>query len=108
MISRNSYVAIAEDLGSRLKQARLNRNVTQAELAAQLGLTRKVIVNAEKGDVRLETFVAILIAMDLVESLDLFLPPQPISPISLARLQGKQRQRASGSMKSKNEIDLKW
>lgn len=103
-----SYVAITEELGWRLKQARLNRNVTQAELAEQLGLTRKVIVNAEKGDVRLETFVAILMAMELGESLDLFLPPQPISPIALAKLQGKQRQRASGNIKSNTQVDLKW
>lgn len=103
-----SYVAIAEELGCRLRQARLNRNVTQAELAEQLGLTRKVIVNAEKGDVRLETFVAILVAMDLVESLDLFLPPQLISPIALAKLHGKQRQRASGNIKSNTKVDLKW
>lgn len=108
MINRNSCVAIAEELGCRLKQARLNLNVTQSYLADQTGLTRKAIVKAERGDARLETFVAILIAMDIVETLDLFLPPQPISPIQLAKLYGKQRERASGNIKTKNDTALKW
>lgn len=91
-----SPAAIAETLGQRLKQARLNRDLTQQEVAERAGLGRKAVLNAEKGKTQLEVLIAILQALDLTAQLDNFLPPQPPSPIQLAKLQGKQRQRASG------------
>lgn len=91
-----SAAAIAEALGQRLKQARLNRDLTQQEVAERAGLSRKAVLNAEKGKAQLEVLVAILQALDLAAQLDNFLPPQPPSPIQLAKLHGKQRQRASG------------
>lgn len=87
--------AIAEALGERLKQARLNADLTQMRLAELAGVTRKVVLNAEKGRVQLDAFVALLQALDLTEQLDKFLPPQPVSPVQLAKLQAKQRKRAS-------------
>ncbi|QKX17178.1 helix-turn-helix transcriptional regulator [Microbulbifer sp. YPW1] len=94
--SQKSPAAIAEALGQRLKQARLNRDLTQIEVAERAGVSRKAVLNAEKGKAQLEVLVAILQALDLTAQLDSFLPPQPPSPIQLAKLQGKQRQRASG------------
>ncbi len=93
--------AIAEMLGDRLKLARLNADLTQKEVADRAGLSRKVVLNAEKGKAQLEAFVAIMMALNLEEQLDLFLPPPMLSPIQLAKLQGKQRQRASGQRKHK-------
>lgn len=87
--------AIAEELGNRLKQARLRADLTQSAVASRSGLSRKTILNAEKGKVQLENLVAILVAMDMVEQLNLFLPVQEISPIQMAKLKGQQRQRAS-------------
>ncbi|MCK7598625.1 helix-turn-helix domain-containing protein [Microbulbifer sp. CAU 1566] len=97
-----SPAAIAESLGQRLKQARLNRDLTQLEVAEHAGVSRKAVLNAEKGKVQLEVLIAILQALDLTAQLDNFLPPQPPSPIQLAKLQGKKRQRASGQ-RGKNE-----
>ncbi|WP_295803399.1 helix-turn-helix transcriptional regulator [uncultured Microbulbifer sp.] len=94
--TNKSPAAIAEALGQRLKQARLNRDLTQLEVAERTGVSRKAVLNAEKGKVQLEVLVAILQALELTAQLDSFLPPQPPSPIQLAKLQGKQRQRASG------------
>lgn len=95
----NTPAAIAEKLGERLKQARLNRDMTQSEVAERAGVSRKAVLNAEKGISRLEVLVAIMVALDLTKQLDLFLPPQDVSPIQLARLKGKARQRASGQRK---------
>lgn len=92
--------AVAEELGERLKQARLNADMTQISLAKRAGVSRKVVLQAEKGKVQLETFVALLLALNLAEQLEKFLPKQNISPIQLAKLQAKQRQRASGLRKS--------
>ncbi|CAB1069128.1 HipB protein @ Antitoxin HigA [Olavius algarvensis Delta 1 endosymbiont] len=97
ILGKMSPAAIAEELGNRLKQARLNADLTQAEVASGAGLNRRTILNAEKGKVQLENFVAILVALGMADQLNLFLPVQEISPIQLAKLKGKKRQRASRS-----------
>ncbi len=90
-----SPAAIAEALGDRLKQARLNANMTQVEVAELAGVTRKSVLNAEKGKTQLEVLIAIMIALKLTQQLNNFLPVVEISPIQLAKLQGQKRQRAS-------------
>jgi len=92
-----SPAAIAEELGARLKQARLGADLTQAEVASRAGLNRRTVLNAENGKVQLENLVAILAAIDLVDQLNLFLPVQEVSPLQLVKLKGNQRQRASRS-----------
>jgi putative transcriptional regulator len=100
--------ALAEEIGERLKQARLNRDLTQFEVAELAGVARKTVLNAEKGKVPLVIMIAILMALDLTEQIDLFLPKQEISPLQLAKLQGKKRQRASGQRSNKDEEAPKW
>ena len=104
IFDRMSPAAIAEQLGDRLKQARLNANLTQAELASKTGLNRRTILNAEKGNVQLKNLVAILVGLDMSDHLNLFLPIQEISPLQLAKLKGKKRQRASRPKKKKSQI----
>ncbi len=96
-LGKMTPVAIAEELGVRLRQARLNADLTQAEVASRAGLNRRTVLNAEKGQVQLENLVAILASMDMVNQLNVFLPAQEISPIQLAKLKGRERQRASKS-----------
>lgn len=93
-----SAKVIVEQLGGRLKQARLNQNITQEAIADRIGVNRRTIINAEKGQATLETFVAIMQVLDLTNQLNMFLPVQAISPIQLAKLQGNKRQRASGDI----------
>lgn len=94
-LRKMSPLAIAEELGARVKQARLRADLTQSQVAIRSGLSRKTVLNAEKGKVQLENLVAILVAMDMVDHLNMFLPVQEISPLQVAKLKGKQRQRAS-------------
>ena len=82
------------------------------EVAERTGLSRKTIMNAEKGYVQLEALIAIMSALELSDNLNAFLPPQTISPLQLAKLQGKKRQRASGHKSLhnplKNEDASEW
>ena len=96
-----SPAAIAEEIGNRLKQARLNADLTQAEVASLSGLDRRTILNAEKGKVQLENLVAILVSLGMADQLNMLLPVQEISPLQLAKLKGKKRQRASRSKNRK-------
>jgi putative transcriptional regulator len=105
----SSPSAIATELGNRLKQARLNANLTQRSLVDKTGLSIKAIMNAEKGKSQLETLITVLIALNLVEQLNLFIPEQEISPLQLVKLKGKQRLRASKNKAVQQEEDkLSW
>jgi putative transcriptional regulator len=80
--------AIAGELGDRIKTARLNVNLTQKALAKKAGISLKAVTNGE---------IAILIALEMTEQLNYFIPKQQISPVQLIELQGKKRKRATSS-----------
>lgn len=88
--------AVLRVLGERLKQQRLDRNITQQELADRAGLSRPTVSDIERGrSASLLSWVRILRVLDLLTNLEAFLPAPLPSPLQLARQQGKQRQRAS-------------
>ena len=95
--------AIANELGERIKTARLNANLTQKALAKKAGLSLKAVTNSEKGKSTLESIIAILIALEITEQLGTFIPKQEISPVQLMELQGKERKRASSTPKSNKQ-----
>lgn len=87
---------ILETIGSRLRQARLNQDLTQAALATRAGLQRRTISKVENGDdFTMGTLLRVLRGLNQLQNLDAFLPDPGVSPIDLARNQGKPRQRAS-------------
>lgn len=88
--------AVLSEIGERISRLRLNRNITQMELAKRAGITRIVVQRLEKGlGCNLESLIKILRALDLIDRLDSFLPEPGISPIQLAKLKGNERIRAS-------------
>lgn len=97
---------IASELGKRLKQARLNQNMSQSNVAAQAGVSRKTVVNAEQGNTHFESFIAIMIGLGLTDHLNLFLPKPEVSPLPLAKLKGKKRQRASSPRRINDKHDM--
>ncbi|NNF08297.1 MAG: helix-turn-helix transcriptional regulator [Candidatus Eisenbacteria bacterium] len=106
MKSTMSDEAILEEIGARLRRERLNRDLTQGELAERAGLARSTVAKAESGGVTtVATLVAMLRAMQLLSRLDQFLPEPPLSPVQLAKLMGRRRQRASGDRKKKQPSD---
>ncbi|MCP4271754.1 MAG: helix-turn-helix transcriptional regulator [Gammaproteobacteria bacterium] len=104
---------LLESLGMKLKQARLNANRTQKEIADIIGMSRTAIEGAEKGKCTLSTFVNILVALDIDDQLDSFLPESPPSPVLLAKALGNKRKRASSAREENNQVypakdDLGW
>lgn len=107
-LENSSPHAVAAEMGERLRQARLNANLTQAEVATKAGMSRKVVVHAEKGRVQLESLIAIMLALDLAGQLDSFLPKQELSPIQLMKMQGRKRIRASGERVAESKEKSEW
>lgn len=101
--------AIAGELGDRIKTARLNANLTQKALAKKAGVSLKAVTNSEKGKSTLESMIAILIALEITEQLNFFIPKQEISPVQLIELKGKERKRAASPSKKRQSKDIpKW
>jgi DNA-binding XRE family transcriptional regulator len=90
-----SEKAVLEELGRRIQAQRLNVNLAQAEVARKAGVSRRALQNLENGRVcTLSLLIRVLRAMGKLSQLDAFLPEPGLSPIQLAKLKGRERQRA--------------
>ncbi len=98
--------AIAEDIGDRLKNLRLDRNYSQKELCELTGLSIKAILNAEKGKSNIVTYIKLLRALNCLDHLENFIPKPGISPMQIVKLSNKKRIRAS-SKKRIRALDKK-
>lgn len=91
----NTEQALSE-IGTRLKRRRLNMDRSQKEIADRAGIGINSVARLEDGKgATLANFIRVLNALEALDSLETFLPVPAISPIQLAKLQGKLRQKAS-------------
>jgi transcriptional regulator with XRE-family HTH domain len=103
-LERRTDEAILAELGARLASARLSRDLTQAQLAHEAGVSKRTVERLETGhSAHLTSFVRILRTLDLLGGLELLLPPPQPGPIDLLRLAGGTPQRATGSIGSTDE-----
>ena len=95
--------AVLRELGGRLAQVRLERNLTQAQLAAQAGVSKRTVERLESGGVatRLSGFICVCRVLEVIERFDVLVPEPVPSPIEQLKLRGRKRQRASAKGKSK-------
>lgn len=87
---------IAQVMGRRVKSLRLHRNLTQQQVADDTALSLNAVKALEAGKAKLTTLIAVLRQLHALEGLDGLVPEIVVSPLQLARRQGKRRQRASG------------
>jgi transcriptional regulator with XRE-family HTH domain len=86
---------ILVELGQRIERYRLQQNRTLAEVAKTAGLGLRTVKRAEAGErPTLATVVRLLRALGRLDALDAFLPAPLVSPLQLAELSGRERQRA--------------
>lgn len=86
-------------LGEQIRRARLERDLTQAQLARQANLGLSSIKNLEAGNgSTLRSFIRAIRALDLEDWLNQLNPDPGISPMALLRAQQASAppQRASG------------
>lgn len=93
--------ALLAELGGRLARLRLERNLTQADLATGAGLAKRTVERLESGSVatQLSGFIRVCRVLDLLERFDLLVPEPIPSPIEQLKLAGRSRQRASSPRK---------
>jgi transcriptional regulator with XRE-family HTH domain len=100
---------ILAELGERLARIRLNRNLTQAQLAEQAGVSKRTVERLESGAVatQLSGFIRVCRALDVIDRFDALIPEPVPSPVAQLKLRGKERRRASQTKTVKSSAK-KW
>jgi len=110
----NKYIssqAALNELGFRLKTYRIYSSLTQEELAAQSGVSRRSIQNMENGeDVNFSTIIKALITLGLDSNLDLLVPDSTKRPSYYVKANRKPKQRFRAVKKKPQNLnnELKW
>lgn len=101
--------AVLQELGARLAAARIERNLTQAVVAEQAGVSKRTVERLESGEVatQLSGFVRVCRALGLLERFESVLPEPVPGPMEQLRRQGRKRQRATGN-KAVSGQSAKW
>ena len=78
--------SLQHDLGHRLRQLRLARNLDQRTVADKAGLSLRALSKLENGQgSTLETFLRTLRALDYVKGIDMIAPEPTVSPLALLK-----------------------
>jgi putative transcriptional regulator len=82
----------------RLEGIRLSRNITQARLAEEAGVSLRTIGRLEKGlGVSMDTFIRVMIAFKIGHNLEALLPDPSIRPMERVSMGFAERKRASST-----------
>ncbi len=107
--------SIAKEIGRRIEQIRLEQNLTQLQVADEIGLSRLSYRRLVSGSGKFENIIALLRVLGRLDLLEQFVPEITFSPMQQLKLKGKQRLRASGRHAHKVETatpdqdaDLDW
>ena len=96
MLFTKTPLEAAEAVGRRVQRLRLQRNITQAELAERAGISRPTLGALERhGKATVETLARVMYALGRDAELDQLLPPDPPSTLTEA-VTPSTRKRARG------------
>jgi len=98
--------AIAAEMGRRIEQIRLEQNLTQQQVADEIGLSRVSYRKLVAGAGKFENIIAVLRALGQLDLVEQFIPETIFSPMAQLKLKGKQRQRATGTQVGKDDPDV--
>lgn len=109
MSNKDSDQHVLQQIGARIHQYRLNRNMTQASLAEEAGISKSTIERLEDGrSVQLQKLIRVLRVLDLVDNLDTLIPEPAVSPLQQLNLSGRSRKRASSSKSKTSDDEWSW
>jgi len=87
-------------VGEKLKNLRLEYNITQNELAKKTGLSRVSISKIERGmGVNLSSLIEIMRGLRVLENIEHLIPEQEVSPIEVIRLKNRTKKKRASTKK---------
>lgn len=102
---------ILSKIGEFIRRQRLERNVSQKELAVMAGVSVSSVAALERGEnISLKTLIPLLRALGALHMLADFLKEPEISPIAYAKQldNQKSRKRASATKNDNDKIESEW
>jgi len=97
---------VLEQLGERLSRYRLDRNVTQADLASEAGVHKNTVFRLEAGEsTQTKNLVRVLRALGLLEQLEALVPEPTPSPLKLLDAMEQQRKRAVSKSEQQSDSE---
>lgn len=102
---------LLKELGGRLAGVRLGKNLTQAALAEQAGVSKRTVERLEAGAVatQLSGFVRVCRVLGLLEGFENLVPEAVPGPMEQLKQKRRMRQRASGKKAvSIKPMEWKW
>lgn len=101
-IASSEQIAVA--LYERIENIRLMKNITQAQLAQNAGISIKTLGRMKTGEnISLDSFIRLMMALGVQETFQILLPDVSVRPIERVRLGGKERKRARPKPKLSND-----
>ncbi|MDH3327426.1 MAG: helix-turn-helix transcriptional regulator [Gammaproteobacteria bacterium] len=97
--------SITAEIGRRIEQMRLEQNLTQQQVADEIGLSRVSYRKLVGGSGKFENIIAALRALGRIDLVEHFVPETTFSPMEQLKLKGKQRQRATGEHTTKDHAN---
>jgi transcriptional regulator with XRE-family HTH domain len=95
---RNADAVVLVELGTSLARHRVQRGLTQVELANRAGVSLRTVIRLEAGaSTQLTNLVRVLRVLGLLDNLRRLAPPPPPSPIEQLAVKRKERQRVRRS-----------
>jgi len=99
---------ILTEMGARITRCRLDRQLTQADLAEQAGIAKRTVERVEAGaSAQMSSMIRIFRVLGLLPNLDHLIPETGPSPMDLLKRKRKVRQRAS-SQRHAAQADEVW
>lgn len=102
--------AIAQEIGQLIEQLRLEKNITQQQLADEIGLSRVSYRKLATSPAKFENIIAALRVLGRLDLVEQFVPEATFSPMAQLKLKGKKPQQVSGQRSGQANIDedLDW
>jgi transcriptional regulator with XRE-family HTH domain len=104
--------AVLGEVGRRLARTRLERNLSQMQLAHEAGISKATVERLEAGEpIKSTSLLRVLRSLGMLEALDRLIPEPLPSPVERLQLQGRQRRRAGrgrGQAPSEDAGPWRW
>ena len=99
---------LLRELGRRLTGARIARNLTQAALAVEAGVSKRTIERLESGEVatQLSSFIRVCRVLGLIDGFESLVPQVSPGPIAQLKLAGRARQRVRGRRNTERQATV--
>ena len=106
-MKKYNYQQYQKDLGERIKQYRISMGLKQTDLQDISGVSVRSISRLEQGNpIELESFIKVLMALNLDDNLNLLIPDQTKRPSYYLKEEKKNKQRVR--KKKETTTPFKW